>query len=222
MLYFTIYLISIICYIVIYIISNKIKLGGGPTANNWLIFDYAYSGYSSAYEDGLRIEVSKDCGNTWDSIYGAIGPDLQTTNYVAGPWHPTCGSWQTDSISLSDFGLNSDTIMIRFVAINDYGNRFFMDNVKVNGQNILSLEEKEKSHDLKIYPNPTNGMLNIKTNLLNSEINIIDISGRLVRKKQIKKHHTIMNVKNIKDGFYILRISNGYDVEERKLIIRNK
>ena len=80
-------------------------------------------------------------------------------------WYPSCGSWNTDSINLSSWGFNGDTILIRFVAINDYGNRFFMDNVKVNGQNILSLEEKEVSSHCKIYPNPSTGILNIKTNL---------------------------------------------------------
>ena len=41
-----------------------------------------YSGYAPGYDDGLRIEISTDCGASWDSIYGAIGPDLQTTTYV--------------------------------------------------------------------------------------------------------------------------------------------
>ena len=66
----------------IYLISNKLKLGGGQTAENWLIYDYFYSGYIPGYDDGLRIEISTDCGESWDSIYGAIGQDLQTTPYV--------------------------------------------------------------------------------------------------------------------------------------------
>ena len=97
-----------------------------------------------------------------------------------------------------------------------------MDNVKVNGQNILSLEEKEVSSHCKIYPNPSTGILNIKTNLKEPELCVFDISGRLIQRMKIDKYHTSIDVKHIKDGFYIVRIYNNTKMEERKLIIRNK
>ncbi len=123
-----------------YLITNKIRLGSGSSpAENLLTYDYAYSGYAAGYEDGFRIDVSTDCGATWDSLYGAAGSSLQTTSYVGSPWYPTCGSWKKDTLNLTNFGLNGEIIMIRFAAINDYGNRFFMDNVKINGSNITSV-----------------------------------------------------------------------------------
>ncbi len=123
-----------------YLITNKIRLGSGASpAENLLTYDYAYSGYAAGYEDGFRIDVSTDCGTTWDSLYGAAGVSLQTTLYVGSPWYPTCGSWKKDTLNLTNFGLNGENIMIRFAAINDYGNRFFMDNVKINGTNVISV-----------------------------------------------------------------------------------
>ena len=81
-----------------------------------------------------------------------------------------------------------------------------MDNVKVNGQNILSLEEEEVSSHCKIYPNPSTGILNIKTNLKDPELCVFDISGRLIKRMKIEKYHTTIDVKHIKDGFYIVRV----------------
>ena len=123
-----------------YLITNKIRLGSGASpAENLLTYDYAYSGYAAGHEDGFRIDVSTDCGTTWDSLYGAAGASLQTTPYVGSPWYPTCGSWKKDTLNLTNFGLNGKNIMIRFAAINDYGNRFFMDNIKINGTNVISV-----------------------------------------------------------------------------------
>ena len=147
-----------------YLITNKIRLGSGSyLSENLLTYDYAYSGYSGS-DDGFRIDISTDCGDTWDSIYGASGTSLQTVPYVGSAWYPTCGSWKKDTLNLTNFGLNGETIMIRFTAINDYGNRFFMDNVKVNGKNI-SLTPSVNSENKKL-------------------IKIVDVLGRVVNKSR--------------------------------------
>ena len=54
--------------------------------------------------------------------------------------------------------------MIRFTAINSYGNNFYLDNIQVNGQNILSTTELNNTKiNISIYPNPSNGILNIRS-----------------------------------------------------------
>ena len=94
---------------------------------------------------------------------------------------PTCGSWASDSINLSTWGLNGDTIMVRFVAINDYGNHFYMDNININGQNILAIEEGESiNSNTLIYPNPTKGIFNIRTDVNNMKVEVYSTLGRLV------------------------------------------
>jgi PKD repeat protein/photosystem II stability/assembly factor-like uncharacterized protein len=148
-----------------YLITNKIRIGSGAfPAENLLTYDYAYSGYAAGYDDGFRIDISTDCGITWDSLYGAYGTDLQTAPYVGSAWYPTCGSWKEDTLNLTNFGLNGETIMIRFAAINDYGNRFFMDNVKVNGTNI------------SLTPSVSLGNKKL--------IKIVDVLGRIVEKSR--------------------------------------
>ena len=202
-----------------YLLTKKISLNGGDSAQNWLIYDYAYSGYSNAYNDGLRIDVSLDCGSTWDSIFGAIGADLQTTNYVAGPWNPTCGSWSRDSINLSSLGLNGDTMIFRFVAINDYGNKFYLDNININGQSLLNINNKENSNTV-IFPNPNNGNFKIRTDLNNIEIKILTSLGETIYNKETNEGYLKINLSTYPKGIYIVEInSNGYK-EQKKLIIQ--
>ncbi len=201
-----------------YLISNKIKLGGGQTAENWLIYDYAYSGYAAGYDDGLRIDISTDCGNTWDSIYAAIGSDLQTTTYVNAPWYPTCGSWDTDSINLSEWGLNGDTIMLRFAAINDYGNRFFMDNVTINGSNILN-SSNTKYINTSIYPNPSKGKFTIRTDVDKMNVEVYTLLGSCLFKENIIGRKKILDLSKQKKGVYLIKIQHNNTTELKKLII---
>ena len=203
-----------------YLITNKIKLGGGNLAENILIYDYAYAGYSSGYNDGFRIDISKDCGITWDSIYGAYGADLQTTDYANYSWYPTCGSWKKDTINLSNYGYNADTIMMRFVAINDYGNNFFLDNIKINGNNITSLEDKYLSKNFSLYPNPNDGKFVVETTYQHPTLEIIDISGRIIFSEKIIREQTDIDIKEIKPGFYIAQLILNGEVAQQKLIIK--
>ena len=62
---------------------------------------------SSIFDPYSCIDISIDCGITWDSLYGAYGTDLQTEPYVGSAWYPTCGSWKKDTLNLSNFGLVS-------------------------------------------------------------------------------------------------------------------
>jgi len=203
----------------VYLITNKVKLGGGTTAQNWLTYDYAYCGYSG-YADGLRIEISTDCGATWDSIYGASGTALQTTGYVNSPWYPTCGTWATDSLDLTTHGYNGDTIMVRFVAINDYGNRFFMDNININGQNILQVQELEDAFHTSIYPNPTKGIFSIRTDSDNLEVSIYSTLGELVLKEKIIDGLKQIDLSNQSKGIYFVKLKSGDKTEQIKLIIQ--
>jgi len=203
------------------LISNKVKLGEGPTAQNWLTFDHAYAGYAAGYDDGLRIEYSTDCGTTWNPIYEAIGPDLQTTDYVGSSWQPTCDSWVTDSINLSNWGLNGDTIMISFVAINDYGNGFFMDNVNINGQNILTIEEDENMNILTaIYPNPTKGVFNIRTNAEEMNVEIYSTLGKLIASKQIHAGIQEINLSGQSKGVYFITLTHNGITRCKRLVIQ--
>ena len=204
----------------VYLLTNKVKLGAGATAQNWLTYDYAYCGVSG-YADGFRVDISTDCGASWDSIYSAFGTDLQTTGYVNSPWYPTCGSWATDSLDLTAHGYNGDTIMVRFVAINDYGNRFFMDNVNINGLNILNVENVETNDfNISIYPNPTKGIFNVRTDTDELEITIYSALGKQMQQKRISGGFEKINLQEQAKGVYFVELKSGNKIKQRKLLLQ--
>lgn len=113
-----------------YLNSASIDLSSASTPA--LVFDVAYVGTTSNKNDRLLVEVSSDCGNTWDpAVYDRTGGALttlninQTTEYI-----PTgAGHWRRDTISLSAY--TGMSIKIRFVNITDGGNALYIDNAQV-------------------------------------------------------------------------------------------
>ena len=201
-----------------YLISNKVHLGSGPNAINYLTYDYSYSGFSSAHNDGFRIDISNNCGSTWDSIFSAYGANLQTTQYQSSVWIPTCNSWKTDSINLTNLGYNNDTIMLRFVAINDYGNQFYMDNVNIKGNNILS-NNIVQENQLLIYPNPNNGTFSIISNYEKLNYEVYNLVGEKIKSGNLNYRANKIEIPGLKSGIYLIVFKNRKTTINKKVTI---
>ena len=118
------------------LLSPKVNLSAFENAT--LSFNYAYARYASNYSDGLKVQVSTDCGDTWTTLWEAYGLDLATVPDQGSWWEPTCGDWDNLNISLVEYA--NETINVQFVNVNGYGNSLFIDNVNfVNNDGSLEL-----------------------------------------------------------------------------------
>ena len=99
--------------------------------NPYLRFDLAYTYYNNTWFDGLRIEISSDCGTSFsDVIYEKFKDDLATVSAMTGVFTPNNASqWRKEFIDLSAY--IGSKIVLKFVAINGYGNSLYVDNVNV-------------------------------------------------------------------------------------------
>ncbi len=128
------------------LVTPLLDLAG--SAGTRLRFDHAYVRYSSAYNDGFRAEISTDCGTTWIALYQASGSALATAADNTSPWAPaSCSEWAHHDIDLSAY--DGKKVVIRFVAVNDFGNNFYLDNVAVvnNGVRVAMKVVLEGPYD---------------------------------------------------------------------------
>ena len=112
--------------------SIPIDLSNNTSAQ--LSFDLAYAPFSNDLFDEMRVDIYTDCGNQfYSTVYNAANLDLAT---VPGPistnWTPTnANEWRNEVIDLS--GVLGESIVIKFVGINGYGNNLFLDNINLTG-----------------------------------------------------------------------------------------
>ena len=81
----------------------------------------------------------------------------------------------------------------------------------------LSANNIEQTLDFNIYPNPTNGLIAIKSKQLNqASINVYDLNGRVLLTKNISGTSSEINVSKLSSGIYLLKVK----VENNEFIKR--
>ncbi len=111
-----------------------------------------------------------------------------------------------DSLRLEPFKLGSTNIHL--TCTDTYGNSLetslFVEVVKEVEQVVLKVDPGWKFH---IYPNPTTGSVKIETQKMISSINILDLSGKLIKQfKSLKTSQLELNLEDLESGTYMLDV----------------
>ena len=71
--------------------------------------------------------------------------------------------------------------------------------------NPVNIEEQEFD-DVKISPNPTSDILNIKSSETISEIEILNVMGQVVKHIEVNADNAVCNVEDLTSGVYVVKI----------------
>ncbi len=92
----------------------------------------------------------------------------------------------------------------------------------------VSIDENQLLVNFEMYPNPNKGMLNLDINVNNNTVanlEIHDITGRQVYNKQLYlnqgPNNKLINLTQLSQGIYIIKLENDQMNYNRKLIIKN-
>ncbi|MFV0267951.1 MAG: T9SS type A sorting domain-containing protein [Draconibacterium sp.] len=90
-----------------------------------------------------------------------------------------------------------------------------------NQQEEVVVEDKLGNQEIRIYPNPTKGILKIDFPSLSETeaiLNVYDLHGRLLIHKQAQEIGNELNLSSYPGGIYILNIHSGKEKREWKII----
>ncbi|HEV8284303.1 MAG TPA: choice-of-anchor J domain-containing protein [Chitinophagaceae bacterium] len=188
-----------------------------------LSFDVAAASFSTTFPtDTLEVLITKDCGNTFTSIYKKWGTDLQTTGSVpAGEFIPSLASqWRTETVDLTTIAPSGPTQVV-FRNTNYNQNNIFIDNVNLKTR-ILPV--RLKAEGFLILPNPFRDQFTVwhyQTPASLRFISVYNTVGQLVWSKEFNgngnKQETV-DLSNKSAGVYIVRL--GYTDSNRNISVK--
>lgn len=209
------------------------------TTNLSMSFYYAYAKKTSAQADTFKLQISTDCGGTWQNVLGSPSTNVMATNSAgttATALNPSATQWRQQIISSSL--LNATTpnpnlkpsVKFRFWFKSDIAagssNNLFIDQINLSG--TVGLNELENQIQLQMFPNPTNSSATVNFTIYNNEkvkINIVDLVGRLVEESdkisitENNASYTINKNGNLSKGVYFVNLYINDSVITKKLII---
>lgn len=110
---------------------------------------------------------------------------------------------------------NGQQIYIAFVMTQDDGDNWFIDNVNVTGTlSTPSFDDKQ----ISIYPNPTNGILNVEAIETISRIEIFNILGSLVKATE---NSNKIDITELNSGTYFAKITSTEGKVKTQKIVKN-
>lgn len=189
-------------------------------ANNLVLsFDYAFAKKMNPNTDRLRIYVSKNCGGSWLIRKTLSQTNIATvTDPLVSEFIPTNSEWDNVMITNINASYYTSDFMVKFEFTGGGGNNIYLDNINLYDPAQVGVEE-EFELQVNLYPNPTNGVVNLDFNKLKHSptISIYDLTGKLIQDQKFNGDllHLEFSTEGLSKGTYILKV----DKKENILLI---
>jgi hypothetical protein len=185
-------------------------------------FSVAYAQRTASTNDRLQVQVSTNCGLSWSTVYDKAGDPLKTHAPMATLFTPTAADWRAESVNLDSY-IGSNDVLIKFKGTSNAGNVLCVDDI--NLQFVTGVEKFSSLWSVDVYPNPSNGILNVNLNLGSSQhvlINVYDLLGEVVATKEIVNTSGgiyPLNLSGMAEGTYVVQVLTDKSSTARKITL---
>lgn len=165
-----------------WLITPSIDLGSYGNILNW-----EAKSHDPSHPDGFLVLIS-----TTDTQISSF----TDTVYVV---FQEFADWSQKEVNLSDLGYNDQTIHIAFVNNTNDGFKLYLDNIIVVKDDPASTENIVQN-SARVFPNPTNDLITIKSDFKIKSVKMIDTNGKMI----ITSTGNTLSLSNFDIGIYFL------------------
>jgi hypothetical protein len=203
--------IWVACYVNQAALTYPLGVDGGPANfnGNWFSAGPGWSHLTSGdYNWNIQAVLTGDPIEGWLSV----SPEMGTV---------TAGSFDEVMVSYDATNLVEGVYMADLVfTSNDPAHQYMEVPVTLTVEGGIGIGEEETSRiEMLVYPNPTNNVLNVQSNLNIEKLSIYNHIGQAVQEVMVNEKTASINVSSIESGVYFVRIETAEGYSTQKLVI---
>jgi len=198
----------------------------------YMTFKHAYAKRHSSVTDSLIVYISDDCGTNWTRVFeggedndGSFAThEIMTDPFIPAVQEDWCGyGWGADCIFIDlTTWAGQNNVQVAFETYNYFGNNLYIDNVNIGM--MTDIAENNIQDEIQIYPNPTNGIINIQVpdDLRNTDISIYNMQGAEILKIETSEGERIYSADlgEYSEGMYLIRVNKANQIYTKKILLK--
>jgi hypothetical protein len=198
-----------------------------------LSFRYAYRKKTSANLEALKVFVTNNCGDSWVQRKTLSGNSLSTLTSSTS-WAPSSAAdWVTVHVTNVTSNYFSQDFKIKFRFEGEGGNNFYLDDINLysgapSNEIVLGLNEfNESINDISLYPNPTDGELNVSFSASknkNMQFQVMDLTGKIIQNNLVNavqgSNLVLLDTRVFAAGSYFLKIMSDDHFKTLPFVIK--
>ena len=216
------------------LISSPMDLSIIPqTGAVTLSFRYSYRKKTSADYEYLKVFITGDCGDTWVQRKTLGGNQLSTLTATSS-WKPTSqADWVTVHVTNVTSNYFSQNFKFKFRFEGEGGNNFYLDDINLyagssSNEIVLGINEfNESINDISLYPNPTDGELNVSFSASKNndmQFQVLDITGKIIQNNVVNavqgSNLVLLDTQIFAAGSYFLKIMSDDHFKTLPFVIK--
>ena len=216
------------------LISSPMDLSVIPqTGAVTLSFRYSYRKKTSVDYEYLKVFITSDCGDTWVQRK-TLGGNQLSSLATTSSWKPTSqADWVTVHVTNVTSNYFSQNFKFKFRFEGEGGNNFYLDDINLyagssSNEVVLGLNQfNESINDLSLYPNPTDGELNVSFSASKNkdmQFQVLDITGKIIQNNLVNavqgSNLVLLDTQIFAAGSYFLKIMSDDHFKTLPFVIK--
>jgi Secretion system C-terminal sorting domain len=192
------------------------SLGSTP----FMRFDWAYAKSDPLFSDEMIVQLSTDCGNTWNQVFYRTNTQLASGPTQTTPFIPDSSQWKAANIVFSAYS-SEQYVAIKIMNVTDGGNNLYIDNINIGDINVGIEEIGTEQASFSMFPNPAANVVQFNYSLIspNDRLQIYSASGQLIQ--EYTNLPSTISIEDFAPGIYYINYYSNEGMVSDKLIIIN-